>query len=169
MSVRQVVKWTVLGVSVTALLGGCAGSRPDPAPAAPTVASGTPTDTRRCVLPSVRPTSLPWQRSGELPEPSWSYDEEIDRAQLSWTNPKNPQDGVGLTIYPLDDSVAPEEPLGVKIQGVQGYLHDGSMGENSAWWDLDQRCNFLELSVSLEGVPSERVDEEVIKVARSLE
>jgi hypothetical protein len=84
-------------------------------------------------------------------------------------NPNNPKDSVGLTVYPRDDVGSPEEPIGVKIRGARGYLHKGSVGEHSAWWDLDEHCNFLELSVSLQGVGPESQDEEVVKIARFLE
>ena len=72
-------------------------------------------------------------------------------------------------MYPLREGVTPEEPIGASIRGATGYLHKGSAREHSAWWDLDEHCNFLELSVSLQGVGPEAQDEEVVKIARSLE
>jgi len=82
-------------------------------------------------------------------------------------NPEDPKDGVGLTVYP-NPSGTPEKPIRVFIQGAKGYLHNGSIGEHSAWWDLDARCNFLELSVSVSGATPRETDREVVKVARSL-
>jgi hypothetical protein len=169
MKAFQLTKWAgvVLVVAFIAACGeeGSANSLNGSAGASPSAEfSG------RCDYPTLHPTYLPWQPSGEIPEPRRSYDEEIDRAQLSWTNPNNPQDGVGLTVYPVDNVGAPEEPLGVSIDGNEGYLHMGSIGEHSAWWNLSgEHCNFLELSVSLEGVGPDTQDEEVVKVARSLQ
>lgn len=154
-------------VCLSAIIGSCAEVEPRSAPNR--VPTRTVSEERnRCQYPTLRPTYLPWESSSEIPEPRRSYDKEIDRAQLSWMNPDNPQDGVGLTVYPLDRVGSSEEPIGVRIRGEPGYLHRGSVGEHSAWWDLDERCNFLELSVSLEGMSPKTVDKEVIKVARSL-
>lgn len=122
--------------------------------------------TGRCEFPNLEPTYLPWGDASAPPRRD--YDRELDRAALIWTNPKDSDDQVALSVYPLDEVVSAEKPLGVTIQGAKGYLHRGSFGENSAWWDLDADCNFLELSVSLDGRSPKRVDREVEKVARSL-
>lgn len=120
-----------------------------------------------CAFPAMRPTYLPWSKNEQISPPRRSYDEEIDRAQLVWVNPDDPKEGVGLTVYPNPAGV-PEKPIRVFIDGAEGYLHNGSMGEHSTWWDLDARCNFLELSVSLDGATPRETDREVVKVARSL-
>lgn len=153
---------------LAATLAGCPESDQPSSPSGPRAAD-SPEGSVRCDYPSLRPTYLPWQRSGAIPEPRRSYDSEIDRAQLSWVNPNNPKEGLGLTVYPVIGAGPPEKPIGVRIRGADGYLHEGSVGEHGVWWDLDERCNFLELSLSLDGVSPEKVDEEVVKVARSLE
>lgn len=141
-----------------------------------TTSSGPPVGSRaesdeRCEYPSVRPTYLPWQRSGEIPEPDRGYDDELDLARLLWINPENQGDAVALTVYPVNrvPSSEGEEPLGVPIESNEGYLHNGPPDEHSAWWALDQRCNFLELIVSLDGLSPGSVDAQVVKVARSLQ
>lgn len=129
----------------------------------------TPTpESSRCGFPRVLPTYLPWASVGQIPPPRRSYDAEIDRAQLVWVNPDDVGESVGLTVYPFDGAGPPEEPIGVRVEGSEGYLHDGSPGEHSAWWDLDARCNFLELSLSLTGTRPVAIDRELIKIARSL-
>lgn len=122
----------------------------------------------RCPFPRWRPTYLPWGNGTRVPPPRRSYDHSIDRAQLVWTNPGDPDDSVALTVYPLNSAAAREKPIGVRLAGTEGYLHRGSEGENSAYWNLDERCNFLELSVSVDELSSNEVDDEVVKVARSL-
>jgi len=97
-----------------------------------------------------------------------SYDRKIERAQLSWANPAKPHEGVGLTLYPLPGGVTPEKTLGVKVQGSIGYLHHGP-GETSAWWDLDARCNFLELSIALPGTAQGKLDRELLRIAHGFD
>jgi hypothetical protein len=134
--------------------------------AAPT-SSAPVAGNQRCPFPSVRPTYLPWLAPNEpIPPPTRSYDDAIDRAQLSWTNPNKPHDGVGLTLYSLPGGVTPEESIDVKVQGFVGYLHHGP-GETSAWWDLSARCNFLELSITLDPAKPQ-LDSELLRIARSL-
>ena len=103
-----------------------------------------------------------------MPVPTRDYDDMIDRAALIWIDPRNPKNSVALTVYPLDGGATPEKTIGVEIDGAPGYLHRGSVGEHVAWWDLDARCNFLELSVSLQAVAPAATDRQVVKVARSL-
>jgi hypothetical protein len=119
----------------------------------------------RCKVPDLEPTYFPWGEQTEPPRRE--YDGEIERAALIWTNPNDPREGIALTIYP-ESAGAPEDPLNVTIQGAPGYLHNGSPGEHSAWWNLDARCNLLELSLSLEGVSPKAIDREVVNVAESL-
>lgn len=150
---------------VGALCVGCRGEGEETAvhPSHPATASDP-----RCPFPTVRPTYLPWLAPDDpIPSPTRSYDRQIEQAQLSWTNPARPQDGVGLTLYPLSVGTTPEKRLGVDVQGSVGYLHHGP-GETSAWWDLDAGCNFLELSVDLEDSSQRRLDQELLKIARAL-
>lgn len=124
-----------------------------------------PATGERCGFPTVRPTYLPWLGEGEQPgSPTRSFDEEIDRAQLSW---RHSSGDVGVTVYPED--LAPSgEPIGVKIDGINGYLHRGEGGTVSVSWDLDARCNLLELSISLSDATQQELERELVKVARSL-
>jgi hypothetical protein len=131
--------------------------------------SSAPVDGKqRCPLSSVRPTYLPWLTPGEpIPTPTRSYDDAIERGQLSWTNPDKQHDGVGLTLYSLPGGVTPEKNLDVKVQGSVGYLHHGPE-ETGAWWDLGARGNFLELSIALDDTSQRQLDSELLRIARSL-
>ena len=171
--------WTIWLVVAVGLTAACAEREHGSSTTGSVIAKPSATAPGRCAYPSMRPTYLPWQTSGEIPEPDHrSYWNDIDRAGLLWTNPDNPDDGVWLTVYPLVGGLSPEipsgtsmrgHPIGKTIRGATGFLHDGPPDEHSAWWDLDERCNALELSVSLQGMSTEAVDEEVVKIARSLE
>lgn len=120
----------------------------------------------RCGFPTVRPTYLPWLGKGERPgAPIRSYDEEIDRAQLSW---QRDSASVGLSVYP-EDLDATGERIGVRVEGAEGHLHRGEGGSVSASWDLPEPCDLLELSIHLPGASDTELKRELIKVARSFE
>ncbi|MPZ68879.1 MAG: hypothetical protein GEU71_05055 [Actinobacteria bacterium] len=164
MRIGRRIGWCITFALLVVALAGCGdGQTPS--------ASSSAESEERCEYPSVRPTYLPWQRYGEIPEPDRGYDDELDLARLLWINPGNQGDAVALTLYPVNrvPSTEGEEPLGVLIGGNEGYLHNGPPDENGAWWALDQTCNFLELIVSMDGLSPASVDEQVVKVARSLE
>lgn len=130
----------------------------------------TATRPERCVAPDVRPTYLPWLKPGEeVPPPRESYDEEINRAQLSWQDPGG-ETGVGLTVYPLPGGVALEEPIAIWIYGVEGQLHRlDEGGVIGIHWDVqDEYCNFVELSLYAPGLPIGDAVNQLLKVARSL-
>jgi hypothetical protein len=132
--------------------------------------SGTATLPERCVAPDVRPTYLPWLKPGEeVPPPRKSYDEEIDRAQLSWGDPDS-EAGVGLTVYPVPGGVSGAGDLiGIELYGVEGRLHaldeGGLVGIN---WDIPGRCNFVELGLYAPGLPNDKAIEQLMMIARSL-
>ena len=122
--------------------------------------------TERCDFPTTRPTYLPWLAEGDRPgAPILSYEEEIERAQLSWRHRSGAD--VSLTVYPEDlDSTG--EPIGVEVDGVEGHLHRGEGGTMSVSWDLKARCDLLELGLSLPGASQKALKTELLKIARSL-
>lgn len=160
-------KACVLAVAAGLLLNSCGGEGTHRAAA--TGEANRADRSMRCDYPSVRPSYLPWDEDGAISAPATTYDEEIDRAHLVWTNPGDEGDSVALSVYRARAALSPEEPIGVTIEGAEGYLHEGSPGEHGAWWDLDDHCNLLELSMSLEGASPNLIDREVVKVAKSLE
>jgi hypothetical protein len=108
------------------------------------------TEKERCPSAPVRPTYLPWLRQGEdVPDPAFTYDKQIHRAQEFWQNPDLPPGvgGVALTRYPLPGGISGGEPIGSDIEGVAGYLHVGEGASVSASWDIVGRCNFVELII----------------------
>ena len=130
-------------------------------------------DAARCQPPTVRPTYLPWIEPGEqIPPPVESYDDEIGRSQLSWTEPAGLQGriGVGLTVYthtPLGDQ---GEEIDIELEGVTGRLHrEDEGGLVGISWSLQtSECNFVELVLSAPGLSRNVAIEQLIRVARSL-
>lgn len=131
-------------------------------------------DPTRCDFPSLHPTYLPWVRPVEpIPTPFESYDDEIDRAQLSWRDPRFPPGdaGVALTVYTYFPAGSDDEEINVEVQGVPGYLHRSDDGGTvSINWDLPtSTCNFLELSLAAPALTGSEAVAELLKIARSLE
>jgi hypothetical protein len=138
-----------------------------PIPSSP-VAEPTATPPERCAAPDVRPTYLPWLKPGEkIPRPTESYDEEIDRAQLTWGDP-DAEAGVGLTVYPLPRWSGAGD-IGIELYGVKGRLHaldeGGLVGIN---WDIPGRCNFVELNLYAPGLSIGKAVVQLMMIARSL-
>jgi hypothetical protein len=136
--------------------------------------SGDPASAyRQCRAPTVRPSYLPWMKPGEpIPGPKVSYDAEIDRAQLSWTDPNYPegQAGVGLTLYTLSPMGNLGEPTDIVLDGVTGHLHRADEGGLvSISWNLNtSECNFMELVLAAPDLPKRVAINQLMKVARSL-
>jgi hypothetical protein len=129
---------------------------------------------RRCDFVRVRPTYLPGLKPGEpIPAPTKSYDEVIDRPQLSWEIPGfAPEEaGVGLTRYPLPGGTGEGRAVDAEISGVGGQLHAQDESPNTVGisWDLGERCNFVELTLVLPGVTQVERVQEVTKIAESLQ
>lgn len=128
-------------------------------------------DDRRCSRPAVKPHYLPWLTDDEeVPPPTESYDEELDRVQLSWQDPRFSENeaGVGLTLYPLTRGVSGGSPTGVEIAGSDGRMHEGEGGTVSMSWDLSRECNFLELVVANPQLQVGELKHQLLRVARSL-
>jgi hypothetical protein len=170
----HVVRWplTAVGAALALTLGACAAT---PSPSL-TGDSSRPSDEAQgpCPSPSVRPTYLPWiERGGTIPEPLESYDAEIDRAQLSWSDPDFPEGeaGIGLTMYTHRPQGNRGGQTDIMIEGVPGRLHGpGDGGAVSISWDLETtRCNFMELILTDPSHGSAGALMEVVKVGASLE
>jgi hypothetical protein len=129
--------------------------------------------TRQCQEPPARPRYLPWLPNAdgdEIPPPRDSYDPELDRYQQSWADPRFPpgEGGVGLAIYPLPRGTDGGVRTGIILHDVEGRLHRGEGGSVSVSWDLDQPCNFFELTLNNPDADAETLERELLRVARSL-
>lgn len=171
---RQVLRGNLMAVSaaLTVTLAACAEQPSSSLTGGPSKQSDVAQTA--CTAPSLRPTYLPWiENNRPIPEPLESYDAEIDRAQLSWSNPSFPEGeaGVGLTVYTHLPQGNRGEQTDIVIQGVPGRLNGpGDGGTVGISWDLDTtRCNFLELILADPSLGSARALEEVVKVGESLE
>ena len=123
-----------------------------------------------CGSPPVRPTYLPWLNQGDsVPPPRESYDAEIDRFSLGWDHPRSDGDRVGLSIYPLPNRESGGEGTNAYVLGVEGRLYRGEGESLTIAWDLDQRCNFLELVYANSELTTGQIETELIRTARSLE
>jgi hypothetical protein len=150
--------------SLIVLVASCAGTKE--------ASQGNPAQAA-CSAPSVRPTYLPWiESNGAIPEPLESYDAEIDRAQLAWSNPNFPEGeaGVGLTVYTHSPQGNRGDATDIVVQGVAGRLHGpGDGGDVSVSWDLGTaRCNYMELTLADRSLGSARAVAELVKVGESL-
>ncbi len=130
-------------------------------------------DSARCTPVEHRPTYLPWIEEGEqVPPPQESYDAEIDRAQLSWSNSDpNPRvAGVGLTRYPHIPAGNFGEPANVSLAGTEGRLHsEDEGGLISIFWDVESdECNFVELILHAPGLSDKDAIDELKRIATSL-
>jgi dipeptidyl aminopeptidase/acylaminoacyl peptidase len=132
------------------------------------------TDPSRCEFPTLRPTYLPWVHPGkEIPAPHESYDDEIDRAQLSWSDPRFPlgETGVGLTVYTHFPQGNRGQQTDIVVRGVAGRLHGpGDGGGVSVSWVLPtSTCNFLELSYGAPNLTMMEAIQQLLKIGRSLQ
>jgi hypothetical protein len=135
--------------------------------------AGDDAEIQKCRPPTVRPAYLPWIEPGEpLPPPIESYDAEIDRAQLSWTNPNHPpgQAGVGLTIYTHTPMGNLGEETDVLVDGIAGRLHREDEGGliGISWSFNRSECNHLELALAAPDLSRSVAIQELLRVARSL-
>lgn len=73
-----------------------------------------------------------------------------------------------LTRYSLDESGGPGEPVGVTVEGMEGELYRGEGETYSISWDIDDRCNYIELILALPKADDRELHDELIRVARSL-
>jgi dipeptidyl aminopeptidase/acylaminoacyl peptidase len=132
-----------------------------------------PSAYRQCRPPEVRPSYLPWIEQGDpIPRPIVSYDEEIDRAQLSWPDPNYPQGraGIGLTVYTHTPLGSLGEETDVDIDGVAGRLHREDEGGlvGISWTLRGSECNYMELVLADPDSSKLGAIDELLKVARSL-
>jgi hypothetical protein len=135
--------------------------------------SGEPSEYQQCKPPEVRPGYLPWTKPEEpIPLPIVSYDAEINRAQLFWTNPNYPQGqaGIGLTLYTHFQMGNIGERSDIVLDGVAGHLHGADEGGlvSISWTFNRSQCNFMELVLAAPGLPKDVAIRELLTVARSL-
>ena len=126
-----------------------------------------------CPTAPVRPTYLPWLEEGEdVPPPRETYDESIDRSQLSWVHKDETKEeiGIGLTRYQMHYLGEGGEPIDVEIEGQPGQFFVGhGDGNVSIAWDLVGECNWVSLGLHAPSLSSRDLRQKVVEIAESFE
>jgi hypothetical protein len=133
-----------------------------------------------CAYASVRPTYLPWLKSGdEIPEPDAHRvvgDEGVSYAFLTWRTPvgamRHPQYEVSLVRTGQYNLGAPGSRVDVSIEGSDpGEIYDGKQGgETSVYWVIPNvtHCSTVALWLSAPDMTRKQARTEVRKIAESL-
>jgi hypothetical protein len=176
--------WGVL-LALAAILAACdPATAPAPTPTLPSDAGlgpRQPTSQLSCPYPSVRPTYLPWLKSGEaVPPPRvYQYAEADDPNVASLLDWRSPLDQgttspyyVTLTRQSDPNLSAPGVSIRVTVEGSDpGELYEGiEPGEAAIYWVIPNvtSCSTIELSMVAPDMTRERALKEIVKIAESL-
>lgn len=131
----------------------------------------------RCGFASVRPAYLPWLKRGEEVPPPQKYHGPDEAAWLDWRRPDWAEDAPYYVVLRRDSQFSTSS--GQLVPGTRlpetaepGRLHSGEVGFSpSVVWFLDgaTSCEWLTLQLSAPGMSREQAEEEIVRVARSLE
>jgi hypothetical protein len=131
----------------------------------------------RCELASVRPTYLPWLKRGEQVPPPRKYYGPDEAAWLDWRRPDWTKDAPYYVVLRRDSQFTTSS--GELVAGTRlpetaepGRLYSGEVGfsPSIAWFLVGAAsCEWLTLQLSAPGMSREEAEEEIAKIARSLQ
>lgn len=125
---------------------------------------------------SIRPHYLPWLGDSEVTTEAIAsivtevplVSQDSARTYLIWTNPNDEDEQVKLGLYRLQRDRIQGQRTSIKIFGQPGFLQRRKSGTSTIRWNLDWRCNLLELSYSNPHAGMKAVEDEVQQIAKSL-